>query len=110
MSVCDIVGKTIVLTWGTGCETNIILGENTLRHRTVEETFEGDTEYWIEAKAITMQLADSLYCISWGDNGGNHFTLLLDTLSTEAEATWTYEDGNGNSEPQHTIGKFKFIN
>lgn len=106
MDVCDIVGRTISLTWETLCTTDLYIEESSIFHKTVEE----GVEYWIEAKAITMRMADNLYCVSWEDEEGNSFTLILDTLSMKAKATLTYEDGIGNSKPQHTVGKFKFIN
>ena len=106
MNVCDIIGRTISLTWETLCTTDLYIEENSIFHKTVEE----GVEYWIEAKAITMRMVDNLYCVSWEDEEGNSFTLILDTLSMKAKATLTYEDGIGNSKPQHTVGKFKFIN
>lgn len=105
-NTCGILGKTIIFTWETLCKTEVILEKNAIFHKTIEE----GVEYWIEAKAITMRMADNLYCVSWEDKEGNSFTLILDTLSMEAKATLTYEDGIGNSKPQHTVGKFKFIN
>lgn len=101
----SILGKTIVFTWETFGKTEVLLEKNTIFHKVVEDGI----EYWIEAKAITMQMADNLYCVSWEDKEGNSFTLILDTLSMKAKATWTYEAGIDNSEPQHTVGKFKFI-
>ena len=106
MNVCDIVGRTISLAWETLCTTDLCIEKNAIFHKTVED----GVEYWIEAKAVTMRMADNLYCVSWEDEEGNSFTLILDTLSMKAKATLTYEDGIGNSKPQHTVGKFKFIN
>lgn len=110
MNVCDIVGRTISLTWETLCTTDLCIEKNAIFHKTVEETLHGSVEHWIEAKAVTMRMADNLYCVSWEDKEGNSFTLILDTLSMKAKAAFTYEDGIGNSNSQHTVGNFKFIN
>lgn len=106
MNVCDITGRAISLTWETLSTTDLYIKKNSISHNTVED----GVEYWIEAKAIVMRIADNLYCISWEDKEGHSFTLILDTLSMKAKVTCTYEDGIGNSEPQHTVGNFKFIN
>lgn len=109
MGDCDIVGKTVECKWETLTTTQLYFKEEKIFHKTVEETLQGGVEYWIEASAIVMKIADNLFCINWEDAAGNSFTFFLDTLSMKAKATLTYEDGGVNSKPQHTTGSFKFI-
>lgn len=105
MGDCDIVGKTVECKWETLTTTQLYFEEEKIFHKTVED----GVEYWIEANAIVMKVADNLFCINWEDDAGNSFTFFLDTLSMKAKATLTYEDGGVNSKPQHTTGSFKFI-
>lgn len=105
MEDCDIVGKTVECKWETLTTTQLYIEEEKIFHKTVEDY----VEYWIEANAIVMKIADNLFCINWEDDAGNSFTFFLDTLSMKAKATLTYEDGGVNSKPQHTTGSFKFI-
>lgn len=106
MEACDIVGKTVECKWETLTTTQLYFEERKIFHKTVEDS----VEYWVEASAVVMKIADNLFCISWEDDAGNSFTFFLDTLSMKAKATLTYEDGGVNSKPQHATGSFKFIN
>lgn len=101
----DIVGKTVECKWETLTTTQLYFEEEKIFHKTVGDS----VEYWIEASAVVMKIADNLFCINWEDDAGNSFTFFLDTLAMKAKATRTYEDGGVNSKPQHTTGNFKFI-
>ena len=109
MESYDIVGKTVSCKWETPTATELYFEDRKIFHKSVVETRHGSVEYWIEANAIVMVAATNLFCVNWEDDAGNSFTLFLDTLSMEAKATLTYEDGGVNSKPQHIAGSFKFI-
>ena len=109
MKSCDIVGKTVLCKWETLATTELYFEDRKVFHKSVEETLHGSVEHWIEANVIVMVAATNLFCVNWEDDAGNSFTLFLDTLSMEAKATLSYEDGGVNSKPQHIAGNFKFI-